>query len=137
MSVEQQSKEIVREFLEEVFNKQKVELIDEFLAPDYVLHHPGVPGPMGRDAFPEFVACFPAGFADFAIRVKSVIAEADEVAVRFVLSGVHHGTFMGVEATGRDVELPGIAFYRLRNGKIVEDRPIIDWALMLEQMEVL
>ncbi len=137
MSVLEQNKQIVREFLEEVFNKQRAELIDEFLASDYSLYHPGVPGALGRDAFPDFVASFPAGFSDFSIQVKSIIAEGDEVAARFVLSGIHKGTFMGVEPTGKQVELPGEAFYRLRGGKIVEDRPIIDWASMLEQMEVL
>jgi predicted ester cyclase len=44
---------------------------------------------------------------------------------------------MGVAPTGRRVALQGEAFYRLRDGQIVEDRPVIDWAQMLEQMEVL
>lgn len=133
----EQNKEIVRKFLEEVFSKQRVELIDELLASDYVLYHPGAAGPLDRDAFPEFLASFPAGFSDFSIEVNSIIAEGDEAAARFTLSGTHRGVFMGVQPTGMKVELPGEAFYRLRDGKIVEDRPLIDWAQMLEQMEVL
>ena len=136
MSAEQ-NKQIILRFIDELFNKQRVELIDEFLASDYALYHPGSPDPLGRDAFPEFLAGFPAGFADFHIAVESIIAEGDELAARFVLTGTHRGVFMGVEATGKTVVLPGEAFYKMRDGKIVEDRPLIDWATMLEQMEVL
>jgi steroid delta-isomerase-like uncharacterized protein len=133
----EQNKEIVRAFLDELFNKQRLELIDEFLASDYALYHPGATAPLDRAAFPVFVAGFPAGFSDFRIELESIIAEGDEVATRFILSGTHRGEFMGVQPTGKKVELAGEAFYRLRDGKIVEDRPLIDWAQMLEQLEVL
>jgi steroid delta-isomerase-like uncharacterized protein len=133
----EQNKEIVRAFLDELFNKQRLELIDEFLASDYALYHPGATAPLDRAAFPEFVGGFPAGFSNFRIELESIIAEGDEVATRFVLSGTHKGEFMGVQPTGKKVELAGEAFYRLRDGKIVEDRPLIDWAQMLEQLEVL
>lgn len=136
MSTEQ-NKEVIRKFFDELFNKQRVALIDEFLAPDYELYHPGSSDPLGRDDFPDFLASFHEGFSDFHMEVESVIAEGDEAAVRFVLTGTHRGVFMGVEPTGQKVVLPGEAFYKLRDGKIIEDRPLIDWATMLEQMEVL
>lgn len=136
MSVEQ-NKQVVRKFLEEVFDKQRLDIVDDILARDYKLYHPGASEPLGRDAFPEFLASFPAGFAGFYIRVEDLIAEGDKVAARFVLGGTHAGVFMGVEPTGKRVELHGEAFYTLRDGQIVEDRPLIDWAQMLEQMEIL
>ena len=132
-----QNKKVVRQFLEEVFDNRRLDLVDDILAPDYLLYHPGASQPLKRDAFPAFLAGFPAGFPDFFMEVKSIIAEGDEVAARFVLGGTHKGTFMGVPPTGRKVELQGEAFYRLRDGQIIEDRPLIDWAQMLEQMEVL
>ena len=136
MSTEQ-NKEIVRKFVEEVLNRQRLELVDELLAADYVLYFPGMPGPMNREAFPQLAATFPVAFPNFRIAVESLVAEHDEVAVRFVLSGTHKGEFMGVPPTGKKVEVPGHVFYRLRGGKIVEDRPIFDRALMLEQLGVM
>jgi steroid delta-isomerase-like uncharacterized protein len=130
----EENKQIVREFIEEVLNRQRVDLMSELLAPDYALHFPGMPGPLKREAFPVFIASFPAAFPDFHLAVESLIAEGDEVAVRFVLSGTHQGEFMGIAPTGRKVEVPGHVFYRIRGGKIVDDRPIFDRALMLEQL---
>lgn len=131
------NKQIVRRFVEEILNRQRVELVDELLASDYELHFPGAPGPLNRNAFPSFIAGFPAAFPDFRIAVESVIAEGDEVAVRFVLNGTHKGEFMGIPATGKKVEVPGHVFYRLRGGKIVDDRPVFDRALLLEQLGVM
>lgn len=136
MSAEE-NKQIVREFIDEILNRQRVELVDKLLASDYALYFPGAPEPMTRETFPQFIAAFPAAFPDFQIAVETLIAEGDEVAVRFVLKGTHNGEFMGVPPTGKKVEVPGHVFYRLREGKIVEDPPIFDRALMLEQLGVM
>jgi steroid delta-isomerase-like uncharacterized protein len=133
----EQNKQIVSEFIDEILNRQRLELVDKFLAPDYKLHFPGAPGPMTRETFPQFAAVFPVAFPDFQIAVETFVAEEDVVAVRFVLKGTHKGEFMGIPATGKKVEVPGHVFYWLRGGKIVDDRPIFDRALMLEQLGVM
>jgi len=102
----EENKQIVREFIEEVLNRQRVDLIGELLAPDYALHFPGMPEPLKREAFPVFIASFPAAFPDFRLAVESLIAEGDEVAVRFVLSGTHQGEFMGIAPPARRSKCP-------------------------------
>ena len=74
MSAEQ-NKQIVREFIDEILNRQRVELVDKFLAPDYKLHFPGAPEPMTRETFPQFVGVFPAAFPDFQIAVETFVAD--------------------------------------------------------------
>ena len=133
----EQNKQIIRAFIEEILNRQRMELVGELLASDYQLHFPGTPEPMDREAFGRFVAAFPAAFPDFHIAVESLLAEGDEVAVRFVLNGTQKGEFMGVPPTGKKVSVPGHVFYRIRGGKIVDDRPIFDRALLLEQLGVM
>jgi steroid delta-isomerase-like uncharacterized protein len=133
----EQNKQVVREFIDEILNRQRVELVEKFLAPDYKLYFPGAPEPTTRETFPQFIATFPAAFPDFQIAVETFVAEGDDVAVRFVLKGTHRGEFMGIPATGKKVEVPGHVFFRLRDGKIVEDRPIFDRALLLEQLGVM
>jgi steroid delta-isomerase-like uncharacterized protein len=132
-----ENKQIVREFIEEILNRQRVELVGELLASDYKLYFPGAPEAMTRETFPQFLAGFPTAFPDFHLAVESLIAEGDEVAARFVLAGTHEGDFMGVPATGKKVAVPGHVFYRLRGGKIVDDRPIFDRALLLQQLGVM
>ena len=39
-----QSKELVRRWIEEMFNLRKLEALEEIFAPDYVSHDPSTPG---------------------------------------------------------------------------------------------
>ena len=45
----EENKQIVREFIEEVLNRQRVDLMSELLAPDYALRFPGMPEPLKRE----------------------------------------------------------------------------------------
>lgn len=49
-----------------------------------------------------------------------LVAEGDTVALRAIDRGTHDGAFMGIEPTGREVEYPATAFFRMVDGKIVE-----------------
>jgi predicted ester cyclase len=37
------------------------------------------------------------------------------------MSGTHDGAFMGVPATGRPIQVQAMNFYRIADGKIVEE----------------
>ena len=60
-------------------------------------------------------------FPDMYETVESMIAEDDQVAVRFRLRGTHTGEFYGIAPTGRGVDIYGIDIVR-----IVDDR-IVGW----------
>lgn len=52
---------------------------------------------------------------------------ADEIVVEGRLTGRHVGEFQGHPPTGRDVELPFVAFYRFdAGGKLVSERVVMD-----------
>ena len=54
---------------------------------------------------------------------------ADEIVVEGRLCGRHVGEFLGFPATGRDVELPFVTFYRFdAAGKLTSERVVMDLA---------
>lgn len=59
---------------------------------------------------------------DLRITVESTIAERDEVAVRWTANGTHRGEGLGIPATGQPVEIHGLTWFRIRNGKFIEAR---------------
>ncbi|GAA0941568.1 ester cyclase [Pseudonocardia zijingensis] len=61
-----------------------------------------------------------AAFPGSRLTIDDTIAEGDQLAVRFHLSGEHHGEFMGVPPTGRAVILNGQTAMRFRDGRVVE-----------------
>jgi len=70
-----------------------------------------------RDYFGAIFAVMP----DFQLEVVSMVAEGDEVAVRWRATGTFDGTgtFEGLAPNGRSVELEGLDLLTVKEGKIV------------------
>jgi predicted ester cyclase len=52
------------------------------------------------------------------------VAEGDAVVARWRMDATHSGSLMGEAPTGKRVSSRGMTYYRLENGRIVEDDPI-------------
>jgi predicted ester cyclase len=68
----------------------------------------------------QHVALFEGGFPQYCIKAEDMIEESNKVAVRARFIGTHSGTFNGIPATGKTVELPFIIIYRIEGEKIAE-----------------
>jgi len=53
---------------------------------------------------------------------------------RFTMRGTHDGTFYGVPATGKKIEVRAMNFYRLRGGQFVEEYGRPDLLEILQQI---
>jgi steroid delta-isomerase-like uncharacterized protein len=75
-----------------------------------------------------------SGFSDVRWSLEETIAEGDKMAARFTMRGTHDGTFFGVPATGRKIEVRAMNFYRLAGGKFVEEYGQPDLLGLLQQI---
>lgn len=75
-------------------------------------------------------------FPDVKFRVAGalMVAEDDTVALRVTWTGTHLGTYRGLEPTGRKVEVPIYAFFRVRNGLIDREVHLTDSHALLTQL---
>ncbi len=119
MSTEQ-NEAVVQRFTSKVLNGRNIDLADELLAPNYVN------GLTGSDhaAFKRFVAGFHSAMSGLSFEIVDLVAEDDKVVSRWTAHGTHTGSMMGESPTGKQVALRGLTYYRLADGKIVEDDPI-------------
>lgn len=119
MSLEEQ-KAIVRWGLEEMWNEGNLDVIDEALAPDAVVHDilsGDVHGPAGLR---RLIAAWRAAFPDARIEIHDQIAEADRVVTRYTVAGTHRGPLGGREPTGRRATVNSVNIARFAGAKIVE-----------------
>lgn len=119
MSTEQ-NKAVVRRFTSEVLNGRNIDLADELLAPNYVN---GITG-SDHQAFKRFVAGFNSALSGLTFEIVDLVAEDDKVVSRWTAQGTHTGSMMGESPSGKQIAVRGLTYYRLANGKIVEDEPI-------------
>jgi steroid delta-isomerase-like uncharacterized protein len=76
-----------------------------------------------------------SAFADLRFTVEDVVGADDRAACRWILTGTHHGPFLGVEATGRHVEVSGIDFFHVSGERISEFWRSFDLRGLLKQLE--
>jgi steroid delta-isomerase-like uncharacterized protein len=135
MSME--NKAIVRRLYEEVWNKRRVELVDELMSPSHAMHDSHLPDSgVGPEAYKRNVARFVTGFPDLHLAVEDMVAENDKVAVAWTISGTHKGEFRGVSPTGKKVSLEGITINHIANGKIMDSYVSADYLGLMQQLGV-
>jgi predicted ester cyclase len=134
-----ENKATVRRVFDEVFNQGNLSVVDELVAPDYVLHDPGVPAGelLGLEAYKEqWVSMFRTAFPDLRIVIDDQVAEGDKVASRYTGSGTHQGELRGFPPTNNGVEVTGTITSRFAEGKIVEEWNNIDGLGMMQQLGI-
>jgi steroid delta-isomerase-like uncharacterized protein len=134
MSTEQ-NKAIVRQMVEETFNRGNVSRTDDFLAPDFVEREELPPGiPRTREGVKQLTIALRSAFPDFKATIDDIVAEGDKVVVRQTWSGTHKGEFMGIPPTGKRVSFGVIDIIRIAGGKAVEHWGQMDSMGMMQQL---
>ena len=116
-------------------NTASEDLAKELISPHAIFHVPGRPEPLqGPSGYLAIIGMMRAGFPDIQWTLDEMIAEGDKVAARFTMRGAHKGTFFGVPASGKKIEVKAMNFYRLAEGKIVEEHGQPDLLGLLQQI---
>jgi steroid delta-isomerase-like uncharacterized protein len=120
------SKTIVRTLYEEVWNKRRLELVDEIISPSHALHDPNVSGSaVGPEAYKRQVTRFVMGLPDLRFSIEDIVVEKEKVAVAWSISGTHKGEFLGITPTNKRISVDGITISHLADGKIMDS--YISW----------
>jgi len=106
------NKAIVARFIRNVLAGGDVDLLDELLAPNYVNPSMGV---ANRTAFKAVISSLNSFAPKRNFEIADMVAENDSVVFR--------GNMNFTLADGKKASARAIAYYRLVNGKIVEDEP--------------
>ena len=137
----EENKEVARRFVDEVWNEQNLDVVDELYSPDYVGHW-FLPGgeDADRSAVKEFIGSVHDGFPDYHMDIEFIHGEGDLVTVGFTGGGTHEGEFMGIppgaaEGSGRPI--PGQVTLRFEDGQVAEGWATWDALGLLQEMGVL
>jgi predicted ester cyclase len=101
----------VRRFIKEVLDAGELDRMDDLLAPDYVNRAFDT----DLTTFKGMIAALVAALPDRRYDIEELVAEGDAVVARFA------GEMS--DGAGTQISLRGLTYYRLADGKIVEDDP--------------
>ena len=116
----EQNKSLYRRFIQTIFNEGRLDQLDEFVSPSFVLRDPNPGTPEGPAAVRHSVTMFRTAFPDLKLTLEELVAENDKVCARATLRGTHQGPIFGIPATGKTVTVTGLTMIRFADGHIVE-----------------
>jgi steroid delta-isomerase-like uncharacterized protein len=131
------NKAVVRRLYEEVWNKRKLEVINEIISPSHALQASNIFGSsIGPEAYKRNALLFFAGYPDLHWTIEDTIAEKDKVVACWTISGTHKGDYLGVPATNKKISVEGITIHHITNGKIMDS--YVSWDIwgMMQQLGV-
>ncbi|KPL05181.1 MAG: hypothetical protein AMJ73_01990 [candidate division Zixibacteria bacterium SM1_73] len=117
--VEEQNKEIVRDFFKAI-DERNTEKLMELLPIDFSLTSPDITEFTGRVKLVHFRDAFYESFPDASHTIDELIAEGDKVAVKLHINATHEAEYEGIPATGKKVTQYGMHIMRIVDGQIKE-----------------
>src|SRR6266851_2123641 len=111
------NKALIQRFFEEVINQRNLTALDQFVSPAAVNHTVPSGLPQGPS---QFLSLHLNAFPDMKATVEDLLADGDKVVARVSYRGTHHGAFMGIPPTGKQITVAGLNIFRIANGKLVE-----------------
>jgi predicted ester cyclase len=106
--------------------------IDKYFVPGITFHSAGL-GDLNFEQTKQMYTELATAF-DPVITVKHVIAEGDMVAFNGSWSGTHQGTYKGIPATGKKVEVDLAIIVKLSGGKTEEEWTYQDTLGLMTQL---
>jgi predicted ester cyclase len=116
-----QNKAVVRRFITEVLSGGNLDQVDELLGPNYMNRGMSTDLAGFKAALPGLAAALP----DRRFDIEDLVAEGDAVVARWASEMT--------DTTGKKLSLRGLTYYRLADGRIVED----DWISTPDLMQEL
>jgi len=128
------NKDVLARMYDEAINGGNLDLIDELLSDDFVEHEefPGLDNT--RDSVKTLFGVAQGAFANFRMEPTQFVSEGDLVVAWVRMKGTHTGEFMGIPASGNELDLELVDMVRVRDGQIVEHWGVSDSLAMMQQL---
>ena len=129
-----ENKALARRWMEEIWRKGNLSVVDEFLASNFVFNYapPGVAP--DREAYKQAMNMYRDACPDMYYDIKDMVAEGDKVVVRWVGRGTQKGEIMGIAPTGKEMTVTGISILHIVGGKIAQEWTEMDMLGALQQL---
>lgn len=122
----------------EFINTRNEEIGNKIVSPDAIFYVPGRPEPLkGPQGYLQIIDMMRGAFPDVQWKLEDLVAEDNNIAARFTMTGTHKGDFMGKPATDNPIKIQAMNLYRFLNGLIVEEYGQPDFLALLMQIDAL
>ena len=111
---------LVERFYHEAWNQADEAVAREILHPAFRFRASLGPERLGPEGFIAYMRSVHAALADYRCEIEELLTTKHEAAAKMRFVGRHQAPFFGVEATGKEIEWAGAAFFKTDGERITE-----------------
>lgn len=104
----------------EAVNTGELDAFDHLVDPNSVDHDPAPGQQAGPAGYKALFTDMRTAFPDLHIDVETMVADDDQVAFAYTITGTQQGPYQGHEATGRSIQVRGVQISKFSDGKMTE-----------------
>lgn len=129
-----QTKQLIADFIEDIWNQQQYDKLTLYLHPDYVDH--SLPAALSPDStgLLNWIQATSQSFVHQTL-IDDQVTEASKTILKITMQMRHVGVWRGIEATDAQVSTTVYRFYRIADDKIIEHWAMIDGAGLEAQLK--
>lgn len=106
----------------EAINKGNLDEFNKYFAADVKDHDPAPDQGKGPGGFISFFTQFRHAFPDLKVAVEHMVADDDNVAIAYTMTGTQEGPFQGIPATGKKVKVRGMQIAKFNSEAKITER---------------
>ena len=111
---------LVERFYHEAWNQADEAVAREILHPEFRFRASLGPERLGPEGFIAYMRSVHAALADYRCEIEELLTTKREAAAKMRFVGRHQAPFFGIEATGKEIEWAGAAFFKTDGERITE-----------------
>jgi predicted SnoaL-like aldol condensation-catalyzing enzyme len=120
-----ENKSTATNFIEEIWNKNQFEKIDNYLSSSFIDHSLPPTLPANKDGMKLWILGTGKSFEHKTI-IDDMVCEGNKVMLKMRMQLKHIGIWRGIEPTHFEISTVGYRYFKLANGKIVEHWALVD-----------
>ena|SRR6478609_3286082 len=128
------NKSIVTNFIEEIWNQQQFDKIDNYIASDFIDHSLPPTLPANTEGMKAWIIGTGKSF-EHKTMIDEMVCENNKVMIKITMQLKHIGVWRDIEPTFLEISTVGYRYYRLEDGKIKEHWSLLDGNAIENQLK--
>ena len=130
--------DFLREFMEEVWNKQGFDKVEKYVHNEYTIHldntDPWEGKTLSHIEFKERLGFSFNSFPDMNFEITSSIPAENHVAINWILTGTNLGRIGGYPPTKKSIKTKGVTIYHFKDNLINGHTQVFDRITVMKQL---
>ncbi|WP_394674474.1 ester cyclase [uncultured Chryseobacterium sp.] len=118
-------RELIRQFITDIWNENRFDLLTDYIHADFVDHSLPTSLAPNADGLKSWIIGTGKSFKHRSV-IEKQVTENDKSMIKFRMYLKHIGIWRNIEPAGAEVSAIGYRYFKIKDGKIIEHWALLD-----------